>query len=312
VGPALLAQPQSSVYACVTRDPHLRADDLASLQPKRVYTDYDAMLADPTVDAVYLATPVFLHAPQAIAGLQAGKHVIVEKPIALNVRQGEEMVSAARASGRHLAVAYYRRFWPTFERVKAMLDAHELGQIVLIRVALQSWYAPPDGTMAWRVRPELSGGGVLTDVGSHRLDLLAWWFGLPRRVVADMRIRTHGYAAEDSATAMMLFGDGIPCTASFQWNSKTWCDQLFIVGTEASIAFSAVDGDELTITRGRDSASAAHQRHANAHYGLIDDFASAICAGHPPRFNAADGLAATQMIDWMTESTAAGGWVETA
>lgn len=313
VGPAILAQPQSRVHACVTRDPAARADDLASLHPEHVYTDLDAMLADPAVDAVYLATPVYLHASQAIAALQAGKHVIVEKPMALNADEGRKILEAAEAAEGHLAVAYYRRFWPTFQRVKAMLDAKELGQIALVRVALHSWYAPPaDDPKAWRVRPELSGGGVLSDVGSHRLDLLAWWFGLPTRVVADLRTRTQDYDAEDSATALMLLGDGIPCTASFQWNSKTWADQLHIVGTEASIAFSAVDGNELIVTRGRDVELIELPRDANAHYGLIDDFAKAICEGRAPQFNGADSIAATQLADWMITSSARQAWVEAA
>lgn len=89
-------------------------------------------------------------------------------------------------------------------------------------------------------------------------------------------------------------------------------DQLHIVGTEASIAFSAVDGIEMTITRGRDSERIELPRHANAHYGLIDDFAAAIREGRAPRFDGVDGLAATRIIDLMSKSSATGGWVETA
>jgi predicted dehydrogenase len=252
-----------------------------------------------------------LHAPQAIAALKAGKHVLVEKPMALNTREADEMVEVANQSQRQLAVAYYRRFWPTFEHVKELIDSGELGQIVLVRMALHSWFAPaPDDPKAWRVRPELAGGGVLHDVGSHRLDLLAWWLGLPKRVVAEVGNHTHGYAADDSATAMLIFRDRIPSTVSFHWNSKTWADDLHIVGTEASIAFNALDSDEMTITSGRESTRPTYARHPNAHYGLVDDFASAICAGRRPRFNGVDGLAATRIMDWMTQSSASGAWVE--
>jgi 1,5-anhydro-D-fructose reductase (1,5-anhydro-D-mannitol-forming) len=311
VGPALLAQPRSKLHACVTRDASVRADDLASLQPERVYTEFEAMLADRDVDAVYLATPVFLHAPQALAALQAGKHVIVEKPIALDARQGQAIRAAVRQSGRHLAVAYYRRFWPTFERVKEMLAARELGQVVLVRAALHSWYAPkPDDLKAWRVRPPESGGGVLSDVGSHRLDLLAWWFGLPSRIVADMGTRTHSFDVEDSVTALMTFDNQIPCTLSFQWNSKTWADELQIVGTEASVTIAPLDGNEIRFTRGSETTRWYFDRPANAHYGLIDDFANAICAGWSPRFTEDDGLAATLIADWMRQSSALRAWVE--
>jgi predicted dehydrogenase len=313
VGPALLEQPQSRIYACVTRQPKRRADELASLQPERVYANAELMWADPQVDAVYIATPTYLHAPLAIAALQSGKHVLVEKPMAMRAGEGERIIEAADQGGRRLAVAYYRRFWPTFRRVKDMLDRGELGQVTSIRAALHSWYAPPleDGT-AWRVQPELSGGGVLSDVGCHRLDLLAWWFGMPRRVAAMMGTRTHAYAAEDSAAALLSFGDGIPCNVSFQWNSKTWADQLHIVGSEASIALPVLDGDEMIVTRGRDTESLKFARHVNAHYDLIDDFAAAMVEGRAPRFDGADGLAATRMIDLIVESAARGSWTEAA
>jgi predicted dehydrogenase len=311
VGPALLAQPQSKLHACVTRDPSAHAEELASLQPSRVYTEFEAMLVDPEVDAVYLATPVFLHAPHAVAALQAGKHVLVEKPLALDARQGEEICAAAKQSGRHLAVAYYRRFWPICGYIKDLIMAGELGQVVLVRAALQSWYAPmADDPKAWRVRPSESGGGVLSDVGVHRLDLLAWWFGLPSRVVADMGTRTHSYAAEDSVTALMTFNNYVPCTLSLQWNSHAWVDELQIVGTEASVLLAPLDGDEAIFTRRSEITRSCFSRMPNAHYGLIDDFANSICAGKTPRFSADDGLAATLVADWMRQSSASGAWVE--
>jgi 1,5-anhydro-D-fructose reductase (1,5-anhydro-D-mannitol-forming) len=311
VGAALLAQPNSRLYACVTRNPSHRADELAHLRPERVYVDVEEMLDDPEIDAVYLATPVYLHAQHAIAALQSGKHVIIEKPVARNTEEGQQICRAAEEVGRFAAAAYYRRFWPTFQQIKNMLDAGELGQIVMIRVALHSWYSPPVGDpKSWRVQPGLSGGGVLSDVGSHRLDLLAWWFGLPKRVVADLRVRTHDYAAEDSATAILLFGDGIPCTFSCQWNSKSWADELHIVGTEGSASFPSLDGDELVVTRGRDVQRRTFTRHENAHYDLIDDFAGSIDAGRTPRFSVKDGLAATRITDAMQRSSMKGSWVE--
>ena len=150
----------------------------------------------------------------------------------------------------------------------------------------------------------------MSDVGSHRLDLLAWWFGLPHRVVSDMGTRTHAYEAEDSATALMTFHDRIPCTLSFQWNSKAWADELHIIGTEASVTFSPLDNNEMTFTRGSESTRAYYARPDNAHFALIDDFAKAICTGESPRFNAEDGLAATLIADRMAQSSVSSAWVE--
>ncbi|MBI2824047.1 MAG: Gfo/Idh/MocA family oxidoreductase [Planctomycetia bacterium] len=311
VGAALLAQPNSVLRSCVTRDPAARTEELALLQPTHVHARLDDALADPAIDAVYLATPVNLHAPQAIAALRAGKHVLVEKPMALDDDQAAQMVAAASDAQRHLAVAYYRRFWPTFARLKDMLDAAELGQIVLVRVALHSWYAPrPDNPNAWRVRRDEAGGGVLADVGSHRLDLLAWWFGLPRRVVAHVATRTQDFDVDDSVAALMTFGDGAPCTASFHWNSSVWVDELEIVGTKAKVALAPLDGAELVVSRGRDSDRVSLPAPSNAHYPLIDDFASAITERRTPRFTGSDGIGATRIIDWIKQSATHKAWVE--
>src|SRR5688572_7371830 len=84
VGPAILSQPDSSLYACVTRDRDARQAELAALKPEKVYSDFDEMIRDPLVDAVYLATPTFLHARHAIQALRSGKDVIVEKPMAMS------------------------------------------------------------------------------------------------------------------------------------------------------------------------------------------------------------------------------------
>ncbi|QDT00406.1 1,5-anhydro-D-fructose reductase [Adhaeretor mobilis] len=311
VGPAILEQPQSVLQACVTRDPDRRTDELRALVPGKVYTDFEQMLTDTEVDAVYIATPVFLHAPQAIAALRAGKHVLVEKPMALDASEAEAMNVAAKQAGRRLSVAYYRRFWPTFQRVHSMLEQGDFGQIVLARVALHSWYAPsPNDSNAWRVRPEYSGGGVLSDVGSHRLDLLAWWFGLPQKTVSDVRTRTQDYSVEDSATGILVFADGFPCTLSFQWNSKTWTDELHIVGSETKVSLTPTDSDEMKITCGRETTTSRLNRHPNAHYGLIDDFATSILEGRAPRFSGDDGIAATQMMDWIKQAATCRTWIE--
>lgn len=310
VGPAILEQPQSVLQACVTRDPVRRAEELQTLSPTKVYADFEQMLADEDVDAVYIATPVFLHAPQAIAALRAGKHVLVEKPMAVNEHEAKTMNDAAKQAGRNLTVAYYRRFWPTFQQVHSMLTQGELGQIVLVRAALHSWYAPtPNDSDAWRVRPELSGGGVMSDVGSHRLDLLAWWFGLPHQTVADIRTRTQAYSVEDSATAILIFPDGFPCTLSFQWNSKTWTDELHIVGSETKVSFTPTDSDEITITRGRDTTTSRLARHPNAHYGLIEDFTQSILEDRVPKFSGEDGIIATRIMDCINQAANQHIWI---
>jgi predicted dehydrogenase len=309
VGPAILEQPNSRVHACVEVDPEARRQDIAALGPEKVYTDVEQMLDDPTVDAVYLATPVYLHAPHAIAALRAGKDVLVEKPMALNTAEAAEMRRVAEGTGRRLAVAYFRRFWPRFQLVKDMLDDGKFGQVVLVRIASHTW-RPPDGAAngAWRLNGEFSGGGVLSDVGCHKFDLLAWWFGLPRRVIARAENMTHGYEVEDSASILMLLDGRTHFTGSFNWNSKTWTDEIHVIGTEAKVTLHPCDGDEAVITVGRDIEHRRIENHPNAHYALIDDFARAIVEDRPPRFTGVDGIKATQIMDTVYDSSRHDAW----
>ena len=289
-GAAILEQPDSVLHACVEVDPESKRETIDFLGPKHVYTEVDQMATDDAIDAVYVATPVHLHAEHAIAAMEAGKDVLVEKPMALDPREADRMCRTAERTGRRLAVAYFRRFSPRFELAKQMLDDGTFGRVVLVRIAVHSWYGGRDD--GWRERPEFSGGGVLSDVGVHKFDLLAWWFGLPRRVVADVGTLVHDYPVEDSSTILMAYENGMQVNASFHWNSKTWTDEIHIVGTEAKLTLHPADGTEAVITVGRDTETRDVPNPANVHAPLIDDFARSIIEDRPPRFDGRDGSAA--------------------
>jgi predicted dehydrogenase len=298
VGPAIVSHPDCVLHACVTRDPAKSRAILDQLKPKQVCTDFDQMLRDPTIDAVYLANPTFLHAPHTIAALRAGKHVLVEKPMAMNAAEAQTMIDTANQSGRKLAVAYYRRFWDRFSAVHELLKANRLGKIVSVRVTMQSWYAPPaESSGAWRVSRNLSGGGVLADVGSHKLDLLDWWLGIDKVICSRVATLTHSYDAEDSASFVLQSAVGALINGSFHWNTRGWTDEIQIVGTDAMMSLAPCDGDEILISSGRDQDRIPTSKPTNAHYPLIDDFARSIIDGRAPRFTAADSIAATKALD---------------
>ena len=306
---AIRSQSRSILHCLVSRDPRTRAPELRALAPEAIQARFGEMLEDDSVDAVYLATPVFLHAPQAIAAMEAGKDVLVEKPMALDLRQARAMCRVARDRGRRLSVAYYRRFWSRFQLVKEMLGRGELGRPVLIRMALHSWYPGQGGEPGdWRITPSMSGGGVLSDVGCHRLDLLAWWLGLPGKLVSQVLTLTHEYPTEDSATALLEWEGGPAGTLSFNWNSRTWTDEIHVVGTEAKLTLHPCDGETVTITVGRDVEQRRVPNPENAHGPVVDDFARSIVEGRPPRFDGEDGLHATRIMDAIFRSARQGAW----
>ncbi len=132
--PALLEEKRSELWGIVTRDPAKAAP-----YGVRAFTNLDAALAAGGADAVYVASPVFLHAPQTLASLGAGKQVLCEKPMAMNYAEARSMVEAARAAGRTLGVAYYRRMYPKVARAKELLRQGAIGQPLLAYITCQDW-----------------------------------------------------------------------------------------------------------------------------------------------------------------------------
>ena len=133
--PAIQAEPRSNLYGLVTRD-----SAKAAPYGVQAWDSLDRALADPEVNAVYVATPVFLHAPQSIASLRAGKHVLCEKPMAMNEAEACSMVQAAEESGCTFGVAYYRRSYPKLQRAKQLLDAGVIGKPVLAELTSHGWF----------------------------------------------------------------------------------------------------------------------------------------------------------------------------
>src|ERR1700733_3222638 len=197
--PAIQAEPRSRLHGLVTRDPAKAAPYNA-----RVWTTLDEALSDPEVHAVYVATPVFLHAPQTIQSLRAGKHVLCEKPMAMSEAEARLMVQIAEESGRTFGVAYYRRMYPKVQRAKQLLAAGAIGQPVVAELTNHMWF-DGTGSRSWLVDPAKAGGGPLFDIASHRIDVLNYLFGQPQRAIGQLSNVVHHYAVEDNATVMIEY-----------------------------------------------------------------------------------------------------------
>ena len=152
-----------------------------------VYADEHEMVADPDVDAVVIASPDDQHYPQTMTAIEAGKHVFVEKPVALNAVQARKMVMAARTVGVQTAVGFTLRWNPIVEHMRAMVEAGELGEIVSVHAQrFNSRLLGPLPHMEWRYDPNRSGTGVLGDLGSHMIDLAQYLAGPIEAVSADI------------------------------------------------------------------------------------------------------------------------------
>ena len=311
VGPALV-DAQNSQLVAVCDVVESAARDLASrLRVPTVCSSLDEILASPDLDAVYLATPVFLHAPQAIDALRAGKHVLVEKPMALSVAEGEEMVRVAREMGRTLATAYYRRFFPKVERARELIAEGALGQVTMVESVFHTWYDPAARAPGnWRTRKGQAGGGVLWDMGSHRFDLLVGLFGMPTQVWAACDTQIHGYEVEDTASVYLKMGNGAQCMSAWQWNSRTWVDHLAIIGSQGKIVMEPVDSPNLTLYAGKDRAQVRFDETIplpdNVHLPMVQDFVDAVLGGRDPVEAGEEGLKTNRILAAIDQSAASG------
>ncbi len=290
--PALRSEPRSLLYGLVTRDKSKGAG-----VAEHVWDNLDAALTDSRVDAVYVATPVSLHAPQTIAALKAAKHVLCEKPVAMNYAEASEMVRVARECGKVLGVAYYRRTYPKVQRARQLLADGAIGQPVLAEANHHS-PSPAHGSFrSWLLDPKLAGGGPLYDVASHRIDVLNYLFGKPVRATGMISNAVNEWPIEDNATVLIEYERGVRGIVDVRWHSDIVRDQFRIIGTIGEINLDPLSGPELVHPGGRELLPT----HTNIHFPMIQNFVAAVLDGAPLISSGESAI----WTDWVTERVVA-------
>lgn len=241
--PAFNRLPGSRLVAVMARTPERVRDYAARHGVPRWYTDADRLIADPEVNAVYIATPPSAHAAYTLQAAAAGKPVYVEKPMARTHAECRQMIEACSSAGVPLYVAYYRRAQARFLKVKQLLDEGRIGNVRLVSTSL--WVAPRAGDRdperrPWRVRPEIAGGGYFYDMASHQLDLLDFLFGPIAHATGRAVNQAGWYPTADLVTARFelpggVVGNGDWC---FTADPAAQIDRTEIVGSEGLIRFS--------------------------------------------------------------------------
>jgi predicted dehydrogenase len=178
----------------------------------RAYDSTEALLADPDVDAVCIATPTYLHARQTIAAAKAGKHILVEKPMAMSTAECRIMIETCERQGVHLMVCYYQRFNARHQKTRELVEAGAIGQVTMAQ-ARQAFPYPPEAEN-WRQVPNLGGGGALMDVGVHCIDTLRYILGKVKAVTALVDTLAYDYKVDDTATLLLHFQNGVQAVVS--------------------------------------------------------------------------------------------------
>jgi len=286
VFPAIREDPRSDFYGVVTRSP----EKAAAFPGTRVWTDLAEALRDSAVDAVYVASPVLYHAEHAIASLRAGKHVLCEKPVAMNYAEAKSMAAAGNTSDRLLGIAYFRRLFPKLIRAKQLISEGAIGQPVLAEAHCDGWLESED--RGWLRDPALAGGGPLYDIGSHRIDAMNFLFGAPTRATGLLSNSIHQLGVEDSASVLIDYANKARGIVDVRWNSRIVRDDLRIVGTEGEINLDPLHGHSLRVNGIHED----HPRHPNVHFPLVQNFVAAVLEGTPLACTADEAI----QTDWVT------------
>lgn len=254
-GPAFQRAERSELVAVMRRD-HALAEDFARRHGvPRWYGDADELIADPEVDAVYIATPPNSHRDYAERVARAGKPVYVEKPMARTASECRAMIAACDAArdgrGVPLFVAYYRRAMPRFETARRLIGSGRLGEVRSVLVRNQRPAVPPAAGTAWRLNPSISGGGLFVDLASHTFDWLDHVFGPVTTVTGEASHSLAGPgSAETAVTARFTFASGVTGAGLWDYAAHEYLDSIEVIGTEASLRFSCFGQEPLTVTGG--------------------------------------------------------------
>jgi predicted dehydrogenase len=283
VAPALRDSSLCELVAVSRARAELAESSANEFGAQRWYADWGELLLDHEIDAVYVGTPVHLHAQQTVAAAEAGKHVLCEKPMALHVAECDRMMAACRANNVRLGVAYYRHFYPLVGRVKELIDSGELGVPIFVQLNAFEWFDPkPSDSRSWLIKKELSGGGPMFDFGCHRIELLLDIFGPITGVKATLANALFDRGVEDFATTIFQFERGMCGTLTVTHAAHEPQDTFDLFCSNGSIHISVLNQGTMRVLTGDGERIERHPNARNIHQPLIEDFACAVLDHREP------------------------------
>jgi predicted dehydrogenase len=273
-GPAFNKVEHSKLIAVMRRNAEKAADYARRHGVPKWYSDAGQLISDSEINAVYVATPPDTHARYAIEAMRAGKAVYVEKPMARNYQECQEMIRVSEETGMPLMVAYYRRSLPSFLKVKELVDFGIIGKPLTVNIRLHKPFGETDrfhDRQSWHVDPEIAGAGHFYDLASHQFDFLDFVFGPITEVKGIARNLAGFYQAEDTVSAAFSFASGVTGTGSwcFVVSQDTDEDMIEISGTKGKLSFSCFRHGEVKLQQSGEETSFSFQNPENISHLLI-------------------------------------------
>lgn len=295
--------------------------DLADLPGVQHYASHEELIASARCDAVLVATPTFSHFAIGKAVLDAGLHLMMEKPVGLSVQEGEQLL-ALQQSGQIFALMLNQRTDPLFKCMRQHIASGELGELTRTQWTMTNWFRPEIYFQVsdWRATWRGEGGGLLVNQCIHNLDIFQWLCGMPASLRAHCEFgRYHDIEVEDEATAYLRYANGASGVFIGSTGEAPGANRLDIVGDAGSLCF---DGERLLLTRNspatgeysrttRDmfgmpassTSDVTPDRNVNQHAEVLANFAAAILRDEPLIAPASDGLHSLALANAMLLST---------
>ena len=299
IAPALRDSPNCDFVAVSRQKAKLAEEFAREFGAQKWFADWREMLMDKEIDAVYIATPVYLHCEQTVAAAEAGKHVLCEKPMALNTKECDEMIAACKANNVKLGIAYYRRFYPVIARIRQLIESGRLGNIAVVQMNAFEYFAPDEtNPRRWLLEKSQSGGGPLMDFGCHRLEVLTHLFGAVKQTKSLVSNNIFNEReVEDTANVLLEFQNGAAANLTVTHAAVEAQDTLDIFGTKGSLHVPVLNKGDLLLRIGNAETLENHPPHLNIHQPLIEEFTEAVLNDREPQIGGETG----RMIAGLTE-----------
>ncbi len=305
IAPAIAASPHGVLRGVVSRDQGRASAFAARHAAARALVSYRDLLADPELDAVYIATPNALHPDQVVAAAAAGKHVLCDKPHALSTADAPRAVAACESAGVRLGITFQTRFHDNFGRLREGIRDGSLGEIRVVQVEMSSGRTLLRG---WRTDPALAGLGVINNIGVHAFDLIRFLLGAEITEVTALTGHEQGLVPETLALVLLRFASGALAYVNVNQSVAYPQADLTVYGTRGRVTGRSCTRMNMT---GRldiltpDGESTLETASFRAYQGVVTAFEEAVLAGRPPSPSGHDGLRSVELTAAIAESVRA-------
>jgi 1,5-anhydro-D-fructose reductase (1,5-anhydro-D-mannitol-forming) len=301
-GPAFNKVTNSKLVAVMRRDASKAKDYATRHGVNKFYDDATKLINDAQVNAIYIATPPAFHELYTIESMKAGKPVYIEKPVSTSSGSCEKMIEAQNQYQCKATVAHYRRGLSLFKKVKSLINDGVIGKIRLVRLTTLQ---PPASKIItqtadhWRVKPELSGGGIFHDLSPHQLDILLWIFGAPLEVKGKSLNQSMQYNAPDITTLEATYKDQVCLQGVWAFNVSEGAteDKCEIFGERGMLTFSFFRKSDILLKTDSGTETLEFTYPENIQFPMIDATVKFFRGEGPNPCSLEDALLSMRMID---------------